>query len=132
MGDFEHGWPGWANWPISGAWLCHHLWEHYRFDLDRTLLRGASGEVFAGAMRTAGLVGPDPVPGEHMLYRLFNVIGETLPSMALARQAVGLARGRSQAAVAAAADSVADEVWREGAARNFDGEIVLGRDLMEL
>jgi putative phosphoserine phosphatase/1-acylglycerol-3-phosphate O-acyltransferase len=78
------------------------------FDLDRTLLRGASGEVFAGAMRTAGLVGPDPVPGEHLLYRLFNVIGETLPSMALARQAVGLARGRSQAAVAAAADSVAD------------------------
>jgi putative phosphoserine phosphatase/1-acylglycerol-3-phosphate O-acyltransferase len=78
------------------------------FDLDRTLLRGASGEVFAGAMRTAGLVGPDPVPGEQLLYRLFDVIGETLPSMALARQAVGLARGRSQAAVADAADSVAD------------------------
>ena len=30
------------------------------------------------------------------------------------------------------ADSVADDVWREGAARNFDGEIVLGHDLMEL
>ena len=59
-------------------------------------------------MRTAGLVGPDPVPGEQLLYRLFNVIGETLPSMALARQAVGLARGRSQAAVADAAESVAD------------------------
>lgn len=30
------------------------------------------------------------------------------------------------------ADSIADEVWREGAARNFDGKIVLGHDLMEL
>jgi ribonuclease BN (tRNA processing enzyme) len=30
------------------------------------------------------------------------------------------------------AESVADELWREAAARNFDGEIVLGTDLMEL
>jgi len=80
------------------------------FDLDRTLLRGASGEVFAGAMRMAGLVGNDPIPGERLMYRLFNTIGETLPSMALARQAVSLAKGRSQASVAAAADSVADEL----------------------
>jgi putative phosphoserine phosphatase/1-acylglycerol-3-phosphate O-acyltransferase len=80
------------------------------FDLDRTLLRGASGEVFAGAMRMAGLVGNDPIPGERLMYRLFNTIGETLPSMALARQAVSLAKGRSQASVAAAAESVADEL----------------------
>jgi putative phosphoserine phosphatase/1-acylglycerol-3-phosphate O-acyltransferase len=80
------------------------------FDLDRTLLRGASGEVFAGALRAAGLVGADPIPGEQLLYRLFNAIGETLPSMALARQAVTLAKGRSQAAVVAAAVGVADEL----------------------
>ena len=72
------------------------------FDLDRTLLRGASGEVFAGAMRAAGLIGADPIPGEQLLYRLFNAIGETLPSMAIARQAVTLAKGRPQAAVVAA------------------------------
>ncbi len=30
------------------------------------------------------------------------------------------------------ADSVSDEAWREGAARHFSGEIVLGHDLMEL
>ena len=30
------------------------------------------------------------------------------------------------------AEGIADEIWREGAARGFDGEIVLGRDLMEL
>jgi putative phosphoserine phosphatase/1-acylglycerol-3-phosphate O-acyltransferase len=80
------------------------------FDLDRTLLRGASGEVFAGAMRMAGLIGNDALPGERLLYRLFNTVGETLPSMVLARQAVSLAKGRSQASVAAAAESVADEL----------------------
>jgi putative phosphoserine phosphatase / 1-acylglycerol-3-phosphate O-acyltransferase len=80
------------------------------FDLDRTLLSGASGEVFAGAMRAAGLTGPNAVPGERLLFGLFNAIGETLPSMVLARQAVTLAAGRSQAAVAAAAQTVADDL----------------------
>ena len=80
------------------------------FDLDRTLLSGASGEVFAGAMRTAGLTGPNPVPGERLLFGLFNAIGETLPSMVLARQAVTLAAGRSRAAVAEAAETVADDL----------------------
>lgn len=79
------------------------------FDLDRTLLAGASGEVFADAMRLAGL-SSKPFPGEKLLFGLFNTIGETLPSMALARQAVTLARGRSQAAVSAAAEQVADRL----------------------
>ena len=79
------------------------------FDLDRTLLAGASGEVFADAMRLAGL-SSKPIPGEKLLFGLFNTIGETLPSMALARQAVTLARGRSQAAVGAAAEQVADRL----------------------
>jgi putative phosphoserine phosphatase/1-acylglycerol-3-phosphate O-acyltransferase len=80
------------------------------FDLDRTLLSGASGEVFAGAMRTAGLTGPNPIPGERLLFGLFNAIGETLPSMVIARQAVSLATGRSRAAVLRAAETVADEL----------------------
>jgi putative phosphoserine phosphatase/1-acylglycerol-3-phosphate O-acyltransferase len=80
------------------------------FDLDRTLLSGASGEVFARAMRTAGLTGPNPVPGERLLFGLFNAIGETLPSMVLARQAVSLATGRSRAAVSKAAEAVADDL----------------------
>ncbi|GLU51437.1 hypothetical protein Dfri01_08980 [Dyadobacter frigoris] len=25
------GSPSWANWPMGGAWLCQHLWEHYQF-----------------------------------------------------------------------------------------------------
>jgi putative phosphoserine phosphatase/1-acylglycerol-3-phosphate O-acyltransferase len=80
------------------------------FDLDRTLLSGASGEVFAGAMRMAGLTGPNPLPGERLIFGVFNAFGETLPSMVLTRQAVALAAGRSRAAVAEAAESVADEL----------------------
>ena len=79
------------------------------FDLDRTLLRGASGEVFSEAMRAAGLVSRT-IPGEKYVYALFNTVGETLPSMALARQAVTFAKGRSRSAVLAAADSVADQL----------------------
>jgi putative phosphoserine phosphatase/1-acylglycerol-3-phosphate O-acyltransferase len=79
------------------------------FDLDRTLLRGASGEVFSEAMRTAGLVNRT-IPGERLVYQLFNTVGETLPSMALARQAVNLAKGHSRTSVLAAADTVADRL----------------------
>lgn len=79
------------------------------FDLDRTLLRGASGEVFSDAMRAAGLVSRT-IPGEKFLYTLFNTVGETLPSMALARQAVGFAKGHSRAAVLAASEGVADRL----------------------
>lgn len=73
------------------------------FDLDRTLLAGASGAVFSDAMRAAGLVSRE-IPGEKLLYGLFNAVGETLPSMALARQAVSLAKGRPRAAIQAVAD----------------------------
>ena len=76
------------------------------FDLDRTLLAGASGEVFSHAMREAGLVSRT-IPGENMLYKLFNTIGETLPSMALARQAVTFAKGRQRSMVQQAANSAA-------------------------
>ena len=76
------------------------------FDLDRTLLAGASGEVFAEAMRAAG-IGGAALPGERLLFKLFNTIGETLPSMALARQAVALAKGHPRSAVQAAAGQVA-------------------------
>ncbi len=79
------------------------------FDLDRTLLSGASGEVFSAAMRTAGLVNRT-IPGEKLMYSVFNTIGETLPSMALARQAVTFAKGRSQAAMQGAAGAAAAQL----------------------
>ena len=77
------------------------------FDLDRTLLRGASGPVLGEALRSAGLVSRT-IPGERLLYEIFNRYGETLPSMALARQAPRLATGRSRAALTAAAESAAE------------------------
>jgi putative phosphoserine phosphatase/1-acylglycerol-3-phosphate O-acyltransferase len=77
------------------------------FDLDRTLLSGGSGLVFSEAMRTAGVV-TRALPGERLLYSVFSVFGENLPSMALARQAATLARGRSRAKVQEAGEQAAD------------------------
>ena len=99
------------------------------FDLDRTLLAGASGEVFAAAMRAAGLINRS-IPGEGLLYRLFNNVGETLPSMMLARQAVLLAKGKSQEAVqqaAAAAAGPLEEMLQPLAAPLFDEHRSAGR-----
>jgi len=25
----------WALWPMGGAWLCTHLWEHYSYTMDK-------------------------------------------------------------------------------------------------
>ena len=38
-GNFGQGSPTWANWPMSGPWLCAHLWEHYAFSGDIEFLR---------------------------------------------------------------------------------------------
>ena len=77
------------------------------FDLDRTLLAGASGEAFSAAMKAAGFTSRS-LPGERFVYGLFNRIGETLPSMALARQGATLAKGRSRDALVAAGEAAAD------------------------
>jgi alpha-L-fucosidase 2 len=39
VGDYGHGDPTWANWEMSGPWLCAHLWEHYQFTKDEDFLR---------------------------------------------------------------------------------------------
>ncbi|MBV9788093.1 MAG: glycoside hydrolase family 95 protein [Chloroflexi bacterium] len=38
-GDYGRGDPVWAMWPLGGAWLCLHLWEHYAFGGDTAFLR---------------------------------------------------------------------------------------------
>jgi hypothetical protein len=25
----------WALWPMGGAWLCTHVWEHYTYKMDK-------------------------------------------------------------------------------------------------
>ncbi len=60
-------------------------------------------------MTRAGL-SSGPLPGERFLFGLFNRIGETLPSMAIARQGVAAAKGRSAAAVRAVGVDAVDEL----------------------
>ena len=37
-------------WPVGGAWLCQHLWDHYRFTGDRDFL-AAAYPIMKGAAR---------------------------------------------------------------------------------
>ena len=50
VGD-GNGDPVWANWPMGGAWLCQHLWEHYAFTGDEAYLRERAWPIMAGAAR---------------------------------------------------------------------------------
>ena len=63
-------------------------------DLDRTLLRGASGLVLSAAMRAEGLFeGRPSVPGERLFYGLYDLRGESLAFMALVRAAAVFVKG---------------------------------------
>ena len=79
------------------------------FDLDRTLLSGGTGPMLARAMRQLGVV-TRSLPGERLLYGMFDLIGETLPSIALARQATLVARGRHVGAFDEAAVLAAEAI----------------------
>ncbi|WP_307311753.1 glycoside hydrolase family 95 protein [Neobacillus driksii] len=39
VGDYGHGDPVWAFWPLGGAWLSQHLWEHFNFGKNEAYLR---------------------------------------------------------------------------------------------
>jgi alpha-L-fucosidase 2 len=43
------GAPTWANWGMSGPWLCAHLYEHYVFTRDREFLRTNAYPVMKGS-----------------------------------------------------------------------------------
>jgi alpha-L-fucosidase 2 len=43
------GAPTWANWCMSGPWLCAHLYEHYLFTRDRDFLRVRAYPLMKGA-----------------------------------------------------------------------------------
>ncbi len=49
VGDFGKGDPTWANWQMSGPWLCAHLWEHYRFSGDEGFLRERAYPLLKGS-----------------------------------------------------------------------------------
>lgn len=83
------------------------------FDLDRTLLQGGTGPLLSRAMYELGVVSRR-LPGEAALFKVFDVLGETLPSIFLARQATLVAKGRDAAtfdeAAVAAAESIHEVV----------------------
>ena len=78
------------------------------FDLDRTLLLGASGPTISAALREHGLLPERSIPGEGLVFSIFNVVGETLPSMLLTRQGVRAAKGWSVDSVMAAGRDLAE------------------------
>jgi len=43
------GEPTWANWCMSGPWLCAHLYDHYRFTRDRDFLRTRAYPLMKGS-----------------------------------------------------------------------------------
>jgi alpha-L-fucosidase 2 len=43
------GAPTWANWGMSGPWLCQHLYEHYLFTRDRDFLKTRAYPLMKGA-----------------------------------------------------------------------------------
>ena len=50
VGEGAH-WPGCTIWPMGGAWLCRHLWDHYRFQPDPAFLRETALPLMKGAAR---------------------------------------------------------------------------------
>jgi alpha-L-fucosidase 2 len=49
VGSYGDGSPTWANWPMSGPWLCAHFWEHYQFTRDRAFLKDRAWPVMKGS-----------------------------------------------------------------------------------
>ncbi len=80
-------------------------------DLDRTLLLGASGLVLSAAMRAEGLYDGRPsLPGESLLYKLYQAQGESLAFMAMVRAAPKFTSGWDVDAVCRAGERAAAEL----------------------
>jgi alpha-L-fucosidase 2 len=49
VGQFGKEDPSWACWPLSGAWLSTHIWEHYVFTQDKNYLKNEGYPIMKGA-----------------------------------------------------------------------------------
>jgi putative phosphoserine phosphatase/1-acylglycerol-3-phosphate O-acyltransferase len=78
------------------------------FDLDRTLLTTSSTPAFNQALFETGLMSKAGFPGQGLMMRFYELAGETLPSMALARAAAPASRGKSVSEIAEAARLAAE------------------------
>jgi putative phosphoserine phosphatase/1-acylglycerol-3-phosphate O-acyltransferase len=80
-------------------------------DLDRTLLRGASGLVLSAAMHAEGLFeGRRSLPGERLFYGVYDLMGESLAFMAMVRVAPHFTKGWPVEAVVRAGELAAPEL----------------------
>ena len=77
------------------------------FDLDRTLLPGGSGPVFAASLKSLGVKTPS-IPGQQWMFRLFDAVGESFVVMQLARSASTRVKGLERAMVQASAELAAE------------------------
>src|SRR6202008_3242993 len=50
VGNFGEGSPCWANWPMGGAWMATHLWEHYAFTNNKIYLKEQAYPLLKGAV----------------------------------------------------------------------------------
>lgn len=80
------------------------------FDLDRTLLTGASGPYISEALRHVGLLAGDASPLESLVFKIFNTIGETRPAMLVSRQGARMAKGWDLELVRKAAEMAAESL----------------------
>jgi putative phosphoserine phosphatase / 1-acylglycerol-3-phosphate O-acyltransferase len=80
------------------------------FDLDRTLVGGATGPVITRALKQVGLLPDRDVPGQGLIFRVFDLLGENRPSMFITRQAVRATRGWSRPTAREAAKLAAAEL----------------------
>ncbi len=80
-------------------------------DLDRTLIRSASGPILQAAMVAEGVLPAGrSLPGERILYGFYNTFGETAAFMSLARAAARLMKGRPAESVRRAGESAVEEL----------------------
>ena len=82
------------------------------FDLDRTLLRTSSTPAINEALFEQGLIQRSALPGQGLMMRFYDVFGESIPSMALARAAAFASKGWRVEEVAKAAEATADSLER--------------------
>lgn len=76
------------------------------FDLDRTILKGSSGPVVSEGLLEAGILSRK-VPGQSLVFGLYEKIGEDRLSMNLAKQSVKLAAGHAEAKLTEAGERIA-------------------------
>jgi putative phosphoserine phosphatase/1-acylglycerol-3-phosphate O-acyltransferase len=78
------------------------------FDLDRTLLRGASGPLISKALGQVGLLSERSIPGETLLYKAYELFGENRLSIEAARQAARFTAGWQRTLAQQAGEVAAD------------------------